>query len=185
MQNRTNLIILIIGLLIAFGLGFGIGKSTPLELPESKMSEDQLILDLEGKLESKMEKSLIFLGVAYDDEKTIRASLNGEVIKIEGSTLIVKVANSYQGGKFFEYLDEPDYYQKRVKAEGDTEIVKLISIPPEELLSPSEETFSPFEEEGASFSELKEGMKVSVEAKSEFDLADTDEIFAKRIEIHE
>lgn len=182
MQKRTNLVILAISLLVAFSLGFGIGKSTS---PEPKVIESQLASDLEGKLESKAEKGLIiFLDIAYD-EKRVRTSLSGEVAKTEGNILTVKVANYYQGGKFFDYLDEPDYYEKRVKVEKDTEIVKLIRKEiPETPLSPEEMGF-PFEEEKASPSELKEGIRVFVGAEAEFDLAETEEISAKKIEIRE
>lgn len=182
MQKRTNLIILVICLLIAFGLGFGIGKSISLE---SKISENQLISDLEGKLESKIKKGLIsFLEISYG-EKRARTSLSGEVIKIEGNILTVKVPNHYRGGKFFDYLSEPDYYQKRIKTGQDTEIVKLTIKEISEIPSFPEETFMPFEEKEASLSDLKEGMKVFIEAESEFDLAGAKEILAKRIEIRE
>ena len=181
MQKKTNLIISIIGLLVAFGLGFGIGKSTS---PGLKMTESQFLSDLEGKLESKTEKGLLFLDPSYG-EKIVRTSLSGEVIKREENTFTVKVANRYQGGKLFDYLNEPDYYQKTVKLEKDTEIVKLIFKETQETSLSLEDIPFPFEEKEASFLELKEGTKVFVEAKSEFDLAKTEEIPARRIEIRE
>lgn len=99
--------------------------------------------------------------------------------------LTVKPKIDKRVGNFLDYLNEPDYYKKRVKVEKGTEIVKLI---PKEMpgTPPSpEEMLFPFKEEKASLSELKEGMRVFVEAKSGFDLAKTEEIPAKKIEIRE
>lgn len=181
MQKINNIIVLLIVFLVALGLGFIVGKSTS---SEPKLSEAQLISDLEGKLESKIEKGLINFSVFYG-EKMPLTLLSGEATEVKANTFVLTFANHYQGGKFFEYLNEPDYYQKRIKAGEDTEIVKLIPKDLSEVVFSPEEMTLPFDKEKASFSEIKEGTKVLIEAESGFNLVSTDEIVAKRIQIQE
>ena len=90
--------ILIIGLLIVFGLGIGIGKDiTPSVSPEE--IENQVRADLEQKLNSKTEKGLVFFGFSLSgEEKTAKISLRGKIIKIQGNSLSMEVSNRYEGG---------------------------------------------------------------------------------------
>ena len=189
-MSKTNKILIILGLLVVFGLGWAIGKSTQPVSPQLSQAdiEKKLIQDLSQKLAEKQKKGLLPFKALPGATKEKMTSLTGEIISkdVQKGLLKVKIDNPYREGDLFAYLQEPDYYQKQIIVGNDTEIVKLKPKEMKELPKPGEinpEELSPFEEIKLSLKDLKEGESVNVESQAEFKLEENKPIEAKKITV--
>ena len=204
--NRNAILILLSGFFI-FLLGIGVGKSVPLSESSYKNVKEQVIKDLEQKLNSKAEKRLIppNLSNASQETEQMESSLTGEIVEIDSQNNIIKVEveNKYEGGNLFSYLEEPDYYIKTIMIDRQTKVVEKERKDNENFkremqeyreymekrregeLSESDRPVSPksFIEIEVAIRDLESGAKVFVESEIEFNLSGDKEISAKKIEI--
>jgi len=182
-MNKKIKIILLIGI-VGFLCGFLVAKSLTPDLAQVKKS---IVDDLRQKLNSRIEKGLIpFFGFP---EEVALTSLSGELVKIEENILEVKVRNDFLGGDLFDYLNQPDFYLKKVKVDEATKIVERKGKEMEQLRKEMEELkggalpLTPYTETEISREDLKEGVSVSVEAKTEFRLEEDKVIEAETVAV--
>ena len=181
-MSKKIISLVLIGIAIAFLTGFSLAKSLA---PDLALVKESIVDDLRQKLDSKIEKGLIPMFVAFTEEIALTSS-SGELVKIEENILEVKVENSYRGQDLLDYLNQPDFYLKKVKIDKETKIVQRELKESEQLMKETKEARpesppEPFVETEISVKDLKEGMSVSVEAKSEFKLEEEKVIEAAKI----
>lgn len=204
---NKNAILILLGGFFIFLLGVGIGKSIPLSEVSYKNIKEQVVKDLEQKLNSKAEKRLIPFNLSDASQKKEQTenSLTGEIVKVDSQNNIIKikVENKYRSGNLFSYLEEPDYYVKTVIINKQTRIFKKERKSSEDFrremqeyreymekrregeLPEGDRLISPksFIEIEVAIQDLKNGAKVFVESEIEFKLSEDKEVSAKKIEI--
>lgn len=188
-------IIFFLSILISIGIGFSIGFFVAKSLsPNIETLKKSIVNELRQKLNSKIEKNLLvpMFGFRFPSQKITTKAFSGEITKIEGDIVEVKVRNVYSGGDLFEFLDEPEFYIKKVKIEKDTKIVerelketkevkKETTAMKEKSFQRPFPVFESFVEKEISKEELKEGTLIAIEAKSEFKLEEDKTIEAEKI----
>ena len=174
---------------MAFLTGFLVAKTASPDLVVVKKS---VVDELRQKLDSKIEKDLIPVFGIFP-ERAVLISLSGELVKVDAQNnlLEVRVKNNYQGGDFFDYLNQPDSYWKKVKVDEETKILARKEKEREEFIKEIEEYQGerfppmPYLETETSFENLKEGQDIYVESEIEFKLEENQEIKAKVIRVEE
>lgn len=201
MLNK-NLILIAVGLVAALLIGISIGVIISVDSTEVSDTKAKIISDLRQKMISKSEKRLLPFIFTTDFQQSSRLKnfLEGELVKIDtqGNKIEVRVDNRYEGGEFFGYLEEPDFYIKTVSIGDETKIIRkerkneqdfrreteayLKGIKEKksgEMITPP----APFIEKAVSIEDLKIGSKVSVQSETGFNLKENKEITAEKIEI--
>lgn len=198
-----NAILFVTGAIVVFFVGYFVGKNLVPVVDVEKVAQEakrEMLNDFRQKLNSKIEEGLLptfarYREIARGGEISL-TSFTGEVlaIDIQNNALKVKVANRYEEGDFFNYLNEPNYYIKTVKIGEATKIVKQENKDRGEYLKEMEEykksgeegsAPEPYIETELSRENLKEGQKVTVDAELEFKLEENKAIQAKKIIVGE
>lgn len=197
---QKNIIVLVAVALIALVVGYGIAAvSAPkvdVEALKKEISQ-KTINSLQQKLNSKIQKGLIPFPGLMEEFSAKRTFISGELTAVDAKNNVikVKVANPYRGGSLFDYLDEPDYYVKTVKIDKETAVVKREMKTPEQLEKERKGTpkeameegmpypyiVPPYQETEIAIKDLKQGLTVSVESETEFELKSPKTITAKKI----
>ena len=101
-------------------------------------------------------------------------NLWGKIVKVNSDSLILRMANRYQGGNFADYvLNQSNFYEIKVMTDAATKITQLVPLTPEEMAAGK----TP-KEKKITLSDLKEGLTIDVELSQPVDLNVVKEINA-------
>ncbi len=169
---------MIISVLLAFGIGMGIGIHLGESLvPSPEVVKKGVLEEIDQKFLEKARNGFLPLFTVEIHPKNV-SSFSGEIIEIDPRTnlLKVRVPNVYRGGSITEFLYQPNYFVKEVLVDDSTKIVRV-----EVRINQSFE--SPFEEIPISFSDLKTGQKVTFETRTPIALEEDKPVVAEVIRV--
>jgi hypothetical protein len=103
----------------------------------------------------------------------------GRIIKIDYNSLILRIANRYQGGGFADYvLNQPNSYEIKIVIDEKTQITQVIPLKPEEMAIGKVS-----QEKKIALSDLREEATIEVELLEVVDITKIQEVVAAKIKL--
>jgi len=208
MSNTKNNQIIILGgsavaIILIFLLGIAIGAKS--RGTYQSPSNNQIIADLQQKLDSKAQKGLIpiMIGRGSAANSQLKNNLTGQIETAAGNILAIRFDNRYDSGNIFAYLDEPDYFVKKFRINKDTKIIAKQRKDPEIVRKEMEDylakmkaakeknntnsdlilPLSSYTEKEITINDLKVGTSATVETVSGFNIKDNSEAIVAKITV--
>ena len=168
-----------------------------------KKTRERIVAELDQKLKDKAQKNLIPISAStLSLTEKAQLYLHGEASGIDQDKKIldIKVENRYNIGSLISYLDEPDFYVKKVIVNDATKIIEKKRKSTEQYQSEINEYREGMKkmEEGKmlptppsvyieteiSLKDVQNNSRLYIEAEKDFSLKNDNNIIAKKIEVN-